>query len=154
MLSLSVRSTGASAELAEVSLLAPDGTELLVNRAFSSSLAHWFPIAQSYYLPWHIDNLYVELLVERGILGLALFVSLFACALWTLIPQPNQRGEIAPFVAASLVGVMLLGGVSSVMDVPRVALLLLLLMMVSLNLSNAGIRRSLAPQSRSRSNHQ
>ena len=145
MFSLSVRGVGSTVELATVSLTAPDGTELLANRDFSSSLAHWFPVAQSYFLPWHIDNLYLELLIERGVVGLALYVWLLAYALRTLLTRPRGHGDIAPFLAASLVGAMLLGTVSSIMDVPRVALLLLLLVIAAVQLNTGAHPRDDLP---------
>jgi O-antigen ligase len=145
MFSLSVRGVGSTVELATVSLTAPDGTELLANRDFSSTLAHWFPVAQSYFLPWHIDNLYLELLIERGVVGLALYVWLLAYALRTLLTRPRGHGDIAPFLAASLVGAMLLGTVSSIMDVPRVALLLLLLVIAAVQLNTGAHPRDDLP---------
>ena len=37
--------------------------EILKNGDFSHALASWFSSSQSYYLPWHIDNVYLELLL-------------------------------------------------------------------------------------------
>ena len=139
VLLLSLTSTGSVVEFTQVSLVTPDGKEALTNRTFSSGLARWFPVAQSYFLPWHIDNLFLELLIERGVLGLLLFVSLLACAFCGLLQGLRQEGRFAAFLAASLVGALLIGSVSSIMDAPRVAFLLLLLLLVSLQLrSTAG----------------
>lgn len=41
-----------------------------------------FPAAQSYFVPWHLDNLFLEVLVERGLAGLLLLVALMTYALW------------------------------------------------------------------------
>ena len=51
-----------------------------------------------------------------------------ASVLWRLLRQTDPGDTAAPFIAASLCGVMSLGLVSSVLDVPRAALLLALLL--------------------------
>jgi hypothetical protein len=132
VLSLSVRNAVAWVEFASVSLAAPDQTELVDNGDFSAGLAHWLPSAQSYFLPWHIDNLYLELLIEHGVAGLLAFALLAACAFSNLLSLPSQRIAIAPFVAASLLGALLVGSVSSVLDAPRISFLLLLLLAIGL----------------------
>ena len=141
--SLSVAGAGAAAQLASVSLSAPDGTELLANRDFATGLAHWFPTAQSYFLPWHIDNLALEVLIERGGAGLAVFVALIGCAVRRLASAAGVESRFTPVLAASLCGALLVGLVGSLMDVPRIAFLLLLLVFFSLQL---GARKSASAQ--------
>ena len=133
----SIRGTGTAVDLAAIRLMAPDGTSLLHNGDLSEALAHWFPAAESHFLPWHIDNLYLELLIERGILGLVAFVSLAAFAFRNLLLLHNHDVRFAPILAASLLGSLLVGSVSSVLDVPRIAFLLLLLIVFSLQLRTA-----------------
>ncbi|MDE2094770.1 MAG: hypothetical protein KGI87_13035, partial [Burkholderiales bacterium] len=131
---MSVTNAGAAAEVAHVELLAPDGDELLANRDFAAALAHWFPAAQFYFMPWHIDNLALEILIERGLSGLAVFVALLGCVLVRLARLARAGSSFAPILAASLCGALLVGSVSSLMDVPQVAFLLLFLVVVSLQL--------------------
>ena len=122
---LSVRRAGASVEVRSARLLGADGRDLLHNGDFRAGMARWFPAAQSYFLPWHIDNLYLEQLIERGAIGLGAFVALLAAALGAALRARHR--PIAPFVAAALFGVLTVGLVSSVMDVPRVAFLVWLM---------------------------
>jgi hypothetical protein len=129
VLSISVLPSGASAEIAEASLTAADGTELLSNRDFSAGLARWFPLAQSYFLPWHIDNLYLELLIERGWVGLISFLVLVGCAYLGLLRSGAELRGLAPYAAAALSALLILGSLSSLMDSPRVALLLWLMIL-------------------------
>ena len=89
-------------------------------------------------MPWHIDNFYLELLIERGLLGLALTLLLMACALWRLVFGQARGHGLAPYLAASLSGVMVVGLVSSVMDVPRVAFLVFWLAFLALQLPGRG----------------
>lgn len=126
MFSLAVVTAGAHADFDNVTLTGADGISVLKNGGFSSDLAHWFPAAQSYFEPWHLDNLYLEVLVERGILGLALFIPAIY-VWWQLVLGRAKREPLAIYVAAALTGTLLVGLVSSVMDVPRVAFLLYLL---------------------------
>jgi len=134
MFTVSVLDPGVSVDIDHISLFAHDDQERLVNGKFELGLAHWFPAAQSYFLPWHIDNLYLELLIERGLLGLVLTLALVAGALWRVVLGEARTHVLAPYLAASLSGAMLVGLVSSVMDVPRVAFLLFWLAFLALRL--------------------
>ena len=131
---MSITNAGATVEVAHADLIAPDGTALLENGEFAAALAHWFPAAHFYFIPWHIDNLALEVLIERGLSGLAVFAALLGCALVRLARLARAGSSFAPILAASLCGALLVGSVSSLMDVPRVALLLLLLVIVALEL--------------------
>ena len=89
-------------------------------------------MAKSQFLAWHIDNLYLEILIERGIFGLAVFLLLASVAAWRLAFGPANRFAISPFLLASLSGAMTVGLVSSIMDVPRVAFGLFLVALFSM----------------------
>ena len=125
--SVAVLNAGGQAELDNLSLVGPDRVELLTNRDFSAGLAHWFPAAQGYYVPWHIDNLYLELLIERGVFALLAFLLCMGWTLKRLLDAAGSGSAIAPFLTASLCGGWCVGLVSSVMDMPRVAFLMLLI---------------------------
>jgi O-antigen ligase len=123
---------GTHADFQSIGLAGRNGRELLVNTDFAQGLARWFPAERFYFLPWHIDNLYLELLIERGVLGLVLWLLIVGTALWHLILGRARQQPLAPYLAASLMGVSLVGMVSSVMDVPRVAFLPYLLALCAL----------------------
>lgn len=130
VLMLSVVNPGGVAEFDRVGLATRDGALPLANPSFARGLAQWWPAARTYYQPWHIDNLVLEVLIERGIVGA---LALFAVAGFVLrrLGRVDAAGGIdepaAAFIAAALCGVFALGLLSSVFDVPRVALLALLL---------------------------
>jgi len=126
MFSISIVNPGGLADFAKLSLTAPGDKELLSNRDFSQGLAYWFPVAQEFFLPWHIDSLGLELLIERGILGLLIMGAMVLTALWLLLPG-HRANSLAACLAASIVGVLVVGLVSSVLDAPRGALLFFLL---------------------------
>ena len=131
MLSLSIVNAGAFADFDEIQLIGSNQQELLQNGRFSEGLAHWFPAAQSYFLPWHMDNLFLEVLVERGLAGLLVLTVLLACAFWHLVVGGARLLPLSPYLAASLSAGALVGLVSSFMDVPRVAFLYYLLTLYS-----------------------
>lgn len=137
MFSIAVDRAGGVVDIHSVRLSAGSERNLLSNGDFSQGMAHWFAAAQFYFLPWHIDNLYLEWLIERGVVGLCLFGLLIAWSLWHLVFGPARKLPIAPYLAAALCSGLTVGLVSSMMDAPRVALLLLLLCLASLCLRHA-----------------
>ena len=136
MLSVLVLGAGQSADFYNLSVTADDGRELVANGDFSSSLAHWLPAAQYYFLPWHIDNLYLEILIERGAAGLLVFLALVLWTLTRLLSRSGRAMPLSPYLSASLSGALWIGMVGSVMDVPRVAFLLFLLVFFALQLTH------------------
>jgi hypothetical protein len=126
--SLALASAGGAADLTWIQLADAQGERKLENSDFSEGMAHWFFGARSYFLPWHIDNLFLELLIELGLVGLLLFGALLAGVLHCLLAGAARLQTLSPYLAASLFAALLLGLVSSLMDVPRVALLLWLML--------------------------
>jgi len=132
--SIAAVNAGAAVEIGHVALTAPDGVQLLANGDFTNGLAHWLPTAMGYYVPWHIDNLYLDVLVERGLPALLAFLCCVAIVLVRLARAGPRGPAFAPFLAASLAGALCAGLVNSVMDVPRVALLMLLVIIAGAEL--------------------
>jgi hypothetical protein len=108
-------------------LIDAQGRDHLANGDFSADAARWFFTGRYYFLPWHADSLVVELLVERGMLGVLLFAWLIASAIAVWSGSQGRKDPLAPYVVAALVGCTMLGIFSSVLDVPRNAFLLVLL---------------------------
>lgn len=131
LLSLAVADAGGVLDVDNVGLYGASGPTQLVNGDFSRGLARWLPVAQSYFVPWHIDNLYLELLIERGGVGLLLTLLLAGLAVGTVVLGPARRHPVAPYLAAALAGAATVGLVSSVLDVPRVAFLFYLIVLFS-----------------------
>ncbi|KQP39793.1 hypothetical protein ASF44_08690 [Pseudorhodoferax sp. Leaf274] len=136
-LELAIAHPGGVVDLDNLELTAGSRAQLLRNAGFEQGLAHWFPVVDAYFLPWHIDNLYLEWLIERGVLALLAFAGLAGLALWRVSFGAARGQPMAPFLAASLAGGCALGLVSSIMDMPRVAFLFLLLMLLALQLPRA-----------------
>ena len=134
MLSLAVLDAGGRVDVDNVRLQHATQPVDLQNADFSRVLAQWLPVARSYFVPWHIDNLYLEVLIESGGVGLALMLLLVGVAVARVMWGPARQHPLAPYLAAALWGVGTIGLVSSVMDVPRVAFLFYVLVLLSLML--------------------
>jgi hypothetical protein len=74
----------------------------------------------------------LELLIERGILGVLIVVLILLTAFWILLFGVSHSHAMAACLVASLNGVLVVGLVSSVMDVPRVAFMFFLLTFYSM----------------------
>jgi len=125
---VSVLTPGANVELDKLQLSA-GGADLLRNGQFIDGAANWFPLAQSNFLPWHIDNLYLEILIESGVVGLGCFLALVLSILWRLLLACRRGDRLAPFFIASLAGLLALGLLISLFDMPRVATLFCLFLL-------------------------
>ncbi len=144
--SISLINAGGVLELQKIGLAGPGAKENIENNDFSHGLAGWFQSSQSYYLPWHIDNVYMELLIERGLMGLILMIAWLLVALRSQA-VPNQAisnparlkndddRSLARYLTASLVGAALIGLVSSWLDVPRIAFLVFMLLFFSIQIN-------------------
>jgi hypothetical protein len=135
---LAVAQAGAQVQVDNLRLVGADDRDRLRNGDFAAGGAHWWPAAREYFVPWHIDSLYLEWLIERGMLGLAVLLAVSGAALWQLLRGPARTQPMAPFLAASLIGALVLGLVSSIADMPRVAALWQLLLLLSLSLDAPG----------------
>ena len=118
---MSVLTPGAVVEISELRLEAGQ-TGLLSNPRFDGA-GRWFPQSFHYFLPWHIDSFYLELLVETGVLGLAAFL-LIVFRISKRLFRAYLAGEAFPveFISAGA-GVLALGWIVSILDAPRVAAL-------------------------------
>lgn len=134
---LSVVSPGVKVEITNLDLTAGGGN-LLRNAQFLEAGAGWFPAARSYFLPWHIDNLYLELLIETGLIGLFSFLAVVLLIVWRLLQACRQGNALAPYFMSSIAGLTALGLVVSILDMPRVATLFGLFLLWALQCSKPG----------------
>jgi hypothetical protein len=132
VLSMGVLTVQSRVELEQVQLIDPHGRDVLRNGDFSDQLSHWFPLAQRFFVPWHSDSLLIELLVERGLFGTLVFCTLLAAAARSLSVRRETNHTLITAIIASIVGVLSVGLVSSVMDVPRVSFLVLFILFAAL----------------------
>ena len=140
--SMAVETSGGRVEIDNVSVQSTDGQEMLKNGDFSQGLAHWYFSSDRHHLPWHAKSWWAHVLVEQGLLGLALLGVIVLTAMWRLAIGGARTAPLAPALAAALIGVMTVGLVDSLLDIPRVALLLYLLVGLSLYLPSRGAAKA------------
>jgi hypothetical protein len=98
---------------------------------FSDGFNGWYFVTTGYFQPWHADSLFMELWVERGLLGSLAHVMLVACILW-LVYRRCFTGEtwLLP-ILGGLVSCSVLLCVISVTELPRLSFLAGGLLLVS-----------------------
>jgi hypothetical protein len=131
MFAMSVLTPGQSVTLSAVELIAPDGRQVLHNTDFSNGPQHWFPAAQGHFKPWHMDSLYLEVLIERGLVGCLVFGLLMVWSIRRALIGLKQRDPLALVLTGSLVAMGVLGLVISVTELPRIAFMLLLILLTT-----------------------
>lgn len=117
-------------DIASVSL--SDGTgNLIRNGNFARGLDRWFFSSDRYHLPWHEKDLFLHIYFDQGFFGLAAFVLFSLYALLTLMKRAVQGDLLAAAILASLLSLFAVGLFDSVLDFPRIALLIYLLLFIS-----------------------
>jgi len=132
--SIALGRQGSRVELDDLQLTDAAGQPLLSNGSFEQGLARWFSSSDRHHLPWHAKGLVVHLLFEQGWLGLLCLGLASAAALWRVSAGAARQHPLAPALAGALVGLWVVGGVDSLINMPRVAWLMLLLLLCALTL--------------------
>lgn len=132
--SMAISSLGGIADIDNITLTSADGRDLLTNGDFSREMARWFFSSDRHHLPWHIKSIFMNVLFDQGILGLSLWSALLVGALWRTSLGTARRHPLAPALAASLTGFAVVGLFDSLLDVPRLAWLFYLLLLLALTL--------------------
>jgi hypothetical protein len=113
---------GTVVEVDKVRLLDARGQDLLRNGDFAQGGDFWF-FKSGDHLFWHAKNLWVHLLFEQGWLGVLSFTLILILALVRLA-RTVARGALQSTVLLASTGAwIVVGGVDSLVDAPRLALL-------------------------------
>lgn len=131
---LAVASAGHQVLLTDLSLRGANGEELLRNGDFRSELRHWLPAVEGHADPWHARNAVLQLLFEQGVVGLLVGGGLVLLALGRLLIGPARDHPLAPALTAALLAFLVVGQFESLVDVPRLALLFFVCLMLGLGL--------------------
>ena len=118
---VSVLTPGLSTRFERIELFDASGRQRLLNPDFAAGPARWLPAAQGHFEPWHTDNLYLELLVERGLPVLLSVLALWAWALWRGWLALHAGEPLAGAWLASLCAMGALGCFISLGELPRLA---------------------------------
>ncbi|MBK7793963.1 MAG: hypothetical protein IPJ62_16725 [Betaproteobacteria bacterium] len=141
--SIAVASSGRNAEFDNLRLVGSDGVDVFANGAFDEGTERWFFTSDRYHLPWHIKNLFINVLFEQGAVGLAVFGALLLAFFWRVCLGSAKAHPLAPSLAGAIAGFVVVGLFDSLLDVPRVAWQFYMLLCIGLLVVPGG-GRSLA----------
>jgi hypothetical protein len=105
------------------------GTNLIHNGDFSEGGDYWF-FKTHEHLPWHIKNLWVQVLFEQGWLGLLSFCLLLFLLFKRLITAMWIGNMFATTLLASVTSFLVVGLTGSPFDAPRLATLFFTLLLL------------------------
>jgi hypothetical protein len=142
--SMAMATGGGTADIKDLELTDADGHPLVANGDFSDGMAHWFFSSDRYHLPWHIKNMFLHVLFDQGIVGLALWTMLVGGTLLRLIGGAAKKHPLAPALTASLLGFLTVGLFDSLLDVPRLAMLFYFVVLVGMTIRTAPPPNNLA----------
>jgi O-antigen ligase len=131
-LSLFSHANGSLIDIDDVSLRDDDRHELLRNGDFSKGMDFWFFTSDNH-LPWHLENTWLQIVFEQGLLGLAGFAGLVLCAIATLLRRLRAGDPYAPVLAAALAAFLALSPLDSVFDFPRLSMIVYLILLQRLH---------------------
>ncbi len=129
--SVKVLQADAIVQITAIELIDPKGRQVLRNADLAWGPRYWGSIAYGNFLPWHMDNLLLELLVERGLLGVLVLALVVLGALLQVTGKAQRGDPLALLVGASIFAAMMEGMLVSVVEIPRVSIVLWLLLLVS-----------------------
>ena len=130
-LSLANPVEGSEIDVRRISLLDAEGNERLRNGDFAGGGDAWFFTTDDH-LPWHAKNLAVHVLVEQGVLGLASSIVLLVLVMSRLWTGLRRKDAALAAPIAAIAGVLVVGSVDSIVDFPRLALMVILVCTVGI----------------------
>ena len=96
--------------------------ELLGNGSFRHGLDRWF-VTSDVHLAWRVLDTPLQVAFEQGALGILAWLALGVAAIAVVLQSSASPGTTAAFVAA-MVGFLAVGCFDSLLDSPRIILLL------------------------------
>ncbi len=114
-------------DVRDISIVDLTAGELIQNGRFTEGADHWFFTSDRHHLPWHAKNMWVHLWVEHGILGLVAWGILIAASLGRVALQGPHRTSAGAMAVAGIAGFLVLGMFDSLLDIPRLTVMLLVL---------------------------
>lgn len=112
-------------DIDDVQIITPSGKQLLKNSTFDQGLDHWFFYSGNH-LGWHVKNIWVDTFFEGGWIGLFIFTLLIISTLLISFKRLRHRDSFPLLYLPALTGLMVVGLFDSILDEPRLTLLLFL----------------------------
>lgn len=143
-LSIGNAQAGTVIDVDNVRLLDQNGHDLIRNGGFAEGGARWYFAADDH-LPWHIFDLWVQVLFEQGWAGVVVLTVAVLMSLRRLAMGMWRGDGFAATLLAALVGFLLVGLTESLFDGPRMTALFFLLLFTGLLRPASGGRGSNGP---------
>ena len=137
-LSFSNPVSGTLVDIDNIHLINREGRDLLSNGDFSQGHDRWFFTTDDA-VPWRIENLWLQIYFEQGLLGVIPFTMLITYVFLSLIKEVKLGRPRASMVLASLVGFLTVGLFGSVLESPRLMMLFYIVIFMLLLTSKAGV---------------
>ncbi|MDX9843499.1 MAG: hypothetical protein RBT42_07040 [Aquabacterium sp.] len=131
MATLAVMQTNRTVEVWGWDIRNAENQGVLHHADFSDGFNGWFFVTTGYFRPWHADSLFMELWVERGLLGSLAHVMLVACILWQVYRRCFTGETWLLPILGGLVSCSVLLCVISMTELPRLSFLAGGLLLVS-----------------------
>jgi hypothetical protein len=132
---------GSVVDLTNVQLLDEHERNLVENGSFASGGDRWFFTSDDH-LPFHVKNLWLQILFDQGWIGVLAFSALIAYLCAGLIRRLLRADPISTGMLAAFAGILTIGLFDSVLDAPRIALLFYFTLLLALrHLSESGNAR-------------
>ena len=122
-------------DVTDVRLEDAQGRNILQNGDFAHAGDRWYFSADDHF-PWNIFNLFLEIYFEQGWLGLIAFAASLAGVLLCLFARAARGDLLAAAFFSAVLGFLVPGLFDSVIDDPRMRLLLMLLLCASVLLTS------------------
>ena len=122
---------GQALDITHVQLISPEGVNLIENGDYSQDTDYWL-FATEKHNPWHIFNLWLQLLFDQGWLGLSTFVLLLLLAIHQRFQLLTQQTAFSSILLSAFSGFLIVAWVDSPFDAPRLTLLFFLLLFQAL----------------------
>ncbi len=114
--------TGVPLDIRNVSMVAPDGAEIVRNGTFSKRLDHWLFAVDNPW-PWHVENLWLDVYFAQGLLGLIATMALVVYALWKSWVRVLEDDFFALALGGGILAFLTVGIFGSPTETPRLAFL-------------------------------
>ncbi|MFV0665077.1 MAG: hypothetical protein ACK5NS_15555 [Denitromonas sp.] len=138
---LSLATSGrAPVDVDELQIIDSAGRALVRNGDFQAGVDRWFFSSDRHHLPWHAKSLFLHVWVEQGVLGMVMLgVMLLAATGRVGLGRARAHPFAAP-VLAGMAGFVVVGVFDSLLDMPRMTLMLLLTAWLALCLNPAALK--------------
>jgi VanZ family protein len=126
-LSLENAGRGSAVDLDEIRLVDAAGNDKLHNGDFQAGANRWDFSSPFNHLPWHIKNIGLEVLFNQGWVGVLLFTAMVVATAGRLLRLAQQGSPAAMAMFASLMGLLGVGAFDSILDAPRLVMVVVVL---------------------------